>query len=413
MKILFITIGFAPYSFSESLCNSKLVLAMQEKGWDIDVISRRDNGTNYSVEWGEPWSRLKAITHHVEYPLGNKIWRFVDIVKSSIKMDCFFIEGIRWAAHAYDLACKLCDGKKYDVIMTRSPSDIPHIVGYKLSKKTGIKWISNWNDPAATIWPEPYTYHFSKRKLRTLRRYERLCLMNSDAITYPAETLGSIFKKTYSFLSKKLCMEIPHIALIEGIVQQKKYEKQKIFSLCHSGNLSIERNPENIFRAIRELIDELNICMRFDIMGYANEFVLQLVSKYHLEKTVHFIGSYSYIEAMGILQNYDVLVLIEAILDYGIFFPSKLVDYAQSNRPILAVSPINGYVAKTINEYGGGIAVDNTQYKQIKNGLKMMFDKWNNNTLQSDYDLVTLKDHYNTDSVIDQYMTLFQKSDVI
>jgi len=112
-------------------------------------------------------------------------------------LDCFFIEGIRWAAHAYDLACKLCDGKKYDVIMTRSPSDIPHIVGYKLSKKTGIKWISNWNDPAATIWPEPYTYHFSKRKLRTLRRYERLCLMNSDAITYPAETLGSIFKKTY------------------------------------------------------------------------------------------------------------------------------------------------------------------------------------------------------------------------
>ena len=70
-------------------------------------------------------------------------------------------------------------------------------------------------------------------------------------------------------------------------------------------------------------------------------------------------------------------------------------------------------MAKTINEYGGGIAVDNTQYKQIKNGLKMMFDKWNNNTLQSDYDLVTLKDHYNTDSVIDQYMTLFRKSDVI
>lgn len=66
---------------------------MQEKGWEIDVISRRDNGTNYSVEWGEPWSRLKAITHHVEYPLGNKIWRFVDIVKSSIKMDCFLLKG--------------------------------------------------------------------------------------------------------------------------------------------------------------------------------------------------------------------------------------------------------------------------------------------------------------------------------
>lgn len=68
MKILFITIGFAPYTFSESLCNSKLVLAMMEKGWHVDVISRIDNGTNYSTEWSEPWILLKDITHQIKYP---------------------------------------------------------------------------------------------------------------------------------------------------------------------------------------------------------------------------------------------------------------------------------------------------------------------------------------------------------
>lgn len=217
MKILFITVGFAPYTFSESLCNSKLVLAMMECGWSVDVISRMDDGRNYSTDWTEPWTPLKNVTHVVEYKVGNKIERTIDVIKSAIKMEGFVIEGIRWAAHAYDLACQLCKEKEYDVIITRSPSDIPHIVGYKLSQKTGIKWISNWNDPATTIWPEPYTHHLSNRELRLLRKYERLCLSNADAITYPAETLGAIFKKAYSFLRDKLCMEIPHIALVDGI----------------------------------------------------------------------------------------------------------------------------------------------------------------------------------------------------
>lgn len=413
MKILFITIGFAPYTFSESLCNSKLVLAMLEKGWAVDVISRIDEGHNYSTEWEDPWFRLKDITHLVKYKTGNKIERTIDSIKSAIKMGGFFIEGVRWAAHAYDLACKLNKEKEYDVIITRSPSDVPHIVGYKLSRKTGIKWISNWNDPASTIWPEPYTHHFSNRELKQHQRYERLCLSNADAITYPAETLGAIFKIAYPFLKNKLCMEIPHIALVDGILKFKDYKKQDVFSLCHSGNLSIERNPENTFKAIRELIDEYNIRMRFDIMGYANEFTQQLIIKYQLEDTVHFIGAYSYIKAIDLLQNYDALVLIEAILAYGVFFPSKLVDYVQANRPIIAVSPVNGYVSTMLNKYGGGIAVDNTQYKDIKQVLKTMYDKWNQGTLGNAYNSVRLKKHYSSNSVIDQYNSLFRKLNLI
>lgn len=413
MRILFITVGFAPYTFSESLCNSKLVLAMMECGWSVDVISRMDDGRNYSTEWTEPWLPLKEVTHVVEYKIGNKIARTIDVIKSAIKMDGFVIEGIRWAAHAYDLACQLCKEKEYDVIITRSPSDIPHIVGYKLSRKTGIKWISNWNDPAVTIWPEPYTHHLSNRKLRLLRKYERLCLSNADVITYPAETLGAIFKKAYPFLKDKLCVEIPHIALVNGILKHKSYKKQDVFSLCHSGNLSIERNPENTFRAIRELIDEYNIRMRFDIMGYANEFTQQLIIKYQLEDTVHFIGAYPYIKAIDLLQNYDVLVLIEAILAYGVFFPSKLVDYVQVGRPIIAVSPVNGYVSTMLNTYGGGIAVDNTQYKDIKRALKNMYDKWSQGILCDAYNSALLRDCYSSNSVIDKYNLLFHKLNLI
>ena len=149
--------------------------------------------------------------------------------------------------------------------------------------------------------------------------------------------------------------------------------------------------------------------MRFDIMGYANDFTQSLVSKYRLNDIVNFIGGHPYIEAMNLLPYYDVLVLIEAILDYGMFFPSKLVDYAQSKRPILAISPSKGYVADKIKKKGGGIVVDNTDYREIKIALWNMYQKWETNTLQDSYSTDGLLEDYSTDKVIELYRSLFRQ----
>ena len=181
MKILFIASGYLPYTFSENLCNAKLVYALQEAGWHVDVISKKDNGPTYSTEWQEPWLPLKEHTYEVSYFVGGKLSRLYDLLRSSIMMGGFPVDGIRWARRAYQKAMSLHKSNHYDVVITRSPSDIPHIVGYKFAKKTGIKWIANWNDPASTIWPEPYTHHFSKKAYRLRDRY--------NAVSYTHLTL--------------------------------------------------------------------------------------------------------------------------------------------------------------------------------------------------------------------------------
>lgn len=62
--------------------------------------------------------------------------------------------------------------------------------------------------------------------------------------------------------------------------------------MCHSGNLSSERNPELTFKAIRELIDEGYRSIQLDIMGYINEHTKLLIEKYDLKDHVCFVGSY-------------------------------------------------------------------------------------------------------------------------
>lgn len=403
MKILFIAKGYLPYTFSENLCNGKLVYAMQEYGWQIDVISGKDEGVTYSNEWSEPWTLLKESNIEVQYQVGNRVVKYIDTLFSAIKMCGFLSAGVRWANRAYKVAYQMHKINNYDVVITRSPSDIPHVVGYKLSKKTGVKWIANWNDPSSTIWPEPYKHKFSKFKSFYLEYYTKLFLKQADVNTFPSHSLRDHFEKNFPFLQKKKTSILPHIALSESIYKLKKYKKGNLFRMCHSGNMSNERNPELLFQAIRMMVDNGMENIRLDIMGHVNPYTSDLMLKYKLENYVKFIGAFPYLESVNKLQEYDILVLLEAILDKGIFFPSKITDYAQSMRPILAVSPSVGFANELVSKYGGGKFVDNKNVKDIYNGILEMYGKWDSNDLLECYSSEKLYDYCSAKTVIEYY----------
>lgn len=408
MKALLITIGYLPYTFSEALCNAKLVYALQQNGWEVDVISRIDDGTTYCREWQEPWLCLKPNVHEISYPIGNKVSRTLDLIRSTLQMGGYALNGIRWARRAYQKAVALHKEKHYDVVLTRSPNDTPHIVGYKLKKRFGVRWVANWNDPSATIWPEPYTHHFSKLKEKMLHNYTVKCLRNADFNTFPSQSLLDHFIEYFPFLKQLHTEVIPHIALSDTLYTQKKREKKDKLYLCHSGNLSSERNPELLFSAMREIIEKGYNHIQLDIMGHVNEYTQQLIDKYHLAEYVKCAGSYPYMEAIHLLQEYDALVLLEARMKHGIFFASKFTDYAQSERPILAVSPKKGFAYDTLSQYGGGIAVDNEDVKDIKRGLLLLYNNWKSGSIDNEFSTHKLFSQFTADMVVDIYNQLLQ-----
>lgn len=406
MRILFIAPGYLPYTFSENLCNGKLVYALQQNGWEVDVISRKDEGPTYCSEWQEPWLPLKEHTYEISYPVGNKVSRMADLCYSSLLMERFPINGIRWARRAYQKALELHRTHPYDAVITRSPSDIPHIVGYKLKQKTGIRWIANWNDPAATIWPKPYTHQLPSREYKLAHNYTVMCLTSADINTFPSQTLLEHFEANFPFLKEKQTAVIPHIGLPESFLTIRPSKKRDKMYMCHSGNLSAERNPELTFRAIREMVDEGHTAIQLDIMGYINDYTKQLIEKYGLKDYVCFAGSFPYMEAMRKLQEYDVLVLLEAILEKGIFFASKFTDYAQVNRPILAISPTHGFANSMLTSQGGGIAVNNEDYKDIKNGILTLYKAWQGNTLNERFSTQRLYSRLSPEYVVGIYEKL-------
>ena len=408
MKILLIATGFAPYSFSENITNSKLVLAFLSKGWEVDVISRKDEGDSYSTTWDNEWKELEILTHEVTYSVGNKFTRIADTLVSTLIMG-YPLEGVRWAKRAYKKALELHIRNQYDVVISRSPSDISHLAAYKFSKETGVKLISNWNDPVVHIWPEPYTKDLSWIKKKLYNNFTNKIISHADINTFPSEDLKNYFLSFFKKLDEKKCHVIPHIGFL-SINIDKSFDETSSFKMCHAGNLSVERNPELIFQAIVKFISKNNNdTITVDLLGVANDNLLNLIKNYSLEKNIKFIGSLPYMDALKEMSKYDVLLIIEADLKDGIFLPTKVIDYAQLGIPLLAITPNNSCVDKLIKKYGGGESSDCSSVDSIYEAIQKMYNTWLFDSKMPTYDSVALYSEFKAERIIGHYKKIFKE----
>jgi glycosyltransferase involved in cell wall biosynthesis len=354
MKILFIASGFPPYEFSENIVNGKLVLALIKAGHTVNVITKVDDGITYNSQWSEPWFKLQKNTYLVSCPVVNKFRRVFEILSNSIKFK-YFMEGIRWAGLAYDKSVEFIENTQVDVIITRSPSDIAHLVGLRLRKKFNIKWIANWNDPSLSIWPEPYQEVLPMWKKWLINRFTAEALFKADLNTFPSQLLKDHFANKFNNFKSEI---IPHIMLSYSSNVTIDEDKMSL-KICHSGNLSLERDPENLFLALKRNNINNKLKIHLDILGVATPFALSLVEKHNLEKYVNFTKPMPYTLALKKMTEYDVLLILEAKMDKSIFLPSKIADYVTLNKPILSISPVISEIGVLINKYGGGLMANN------------------------------------------------------
>ncbi len=369
-NILFIASGFPPYEFSENIANGKLVLALLNSGHSVQVISKIDEGQTYNSEWREPWLQLKPLTLTITYPVGGSWQRSCEIIKNTIRFG-YPIEGIRWAGFTYKKAKELIQEGNIDIILTRSPSDIAHLVGLRLKKKLKVKWIANWNDPSTGTWPDPYERYLTTWKRIISKKYTQEILKFADTITFPSEMLAANFKAHFRIEDSRTAI-IPHIMLNDQVSYEGVLPANGLH-IVHSGNMSIERDPTNLFMALKRLNDQSDEKVYLDIMGVISKQASDLIEDLNLNKFIRAIEPMPYYRAMKKMAEYDVLLILEAKLTIGIFLPSKISDYAQLNKPILAISPQNGEVKRLLEKYGGGVASDNSSVADIAD--KILFIK--------------------------------------
>jgi glycosyltransferase involved in cell wall biosynthesis len=410
-RILMFAPAFAPFANPEAIVNNKLVLAMKSAGWHVDVITRSDHQLgdyNYGSGWEDCWVSLRMSTYAVTYRYKGRIIKVLDTLRGALRTRYPGI-GCRWAAHAFDLALRLHRENHYHVILSRSLPDSGHLPALAMSKKTGLPWVANWNDASGVKNPLPVGRGGDASLGFFYNRFLQEVARNASWYTFPSERMRHYICKYLGNGAEGKSSTIPHVAMPYNI-KIKSRNKNESFTICYAGNLYPGRNLGVFLNGMANFL-EINKTqsrrLRLVIIGIDNIGLSKVAKKFGVESNIQTMGLMSYMNTLDCCAKSDVLLVLEAPYEEGIYLPSKFIDYVQVGRPILAISPQIGTLRDLISEYGGGIAVDCTSVEEISEAFKECYEEWERGTLDENYGSEKLYQLFSPDTIIKLYKKVF------
>ncbi len=385
---------FAPFVYppvgSEEIATSKVLLAMMERGWEVDVISFADSKRYYPDEGQGEWLPLNKIVHGVKgFPFSGKMGT------------------ISWVVKAYAVGRKLAARKQYDFIMSRAAPQFGHLPALFVSRRLGLPWIANWSDPMPPRKaPQPYGAGSGVSLPFLERTLFKAVMEGASWHTFPCERLLR-YMNSYMPGCQGKSSVVPHIALKRFCSGSQT--SSDVFSLYYAGSLAM-RDPSTFLEGVRIFLNERddNAPVSVTFIGLPLDGLREAARRLGLNDIVKIEEVKKYEAVQEVLAKATVLVIIEADCEEGVFFPSKFVDFVQTGRPILAVSPKTGTMSDILSK-GGGIAADCRVPEEIAGAIKALYEEWQTGTLEMNYSSDRLFAIFNEENILTQYTELFKK----
>lgn len=385
---------FAPLCYppagSEAIVTCKLVLSMVNAGWQVDVITQGDIGPDYPVKDDATWE-----------PVQNCIIS-VDGISSFGKLPRFLsrFRPILWSLKSSMLGARLLRARRYDAIFSRVAPQFGHLPALFLSFFFTTPWCAAWSDPMPPQKaPFPYGEGQGAPVSWPLNLYWRLVVSRAQWHVFPCDRLRR-YVSGY-FATGTRTSAIPHVAM--G-VSTRAAASTKTFTLCFAGSLT-GRNPVAFLKGLRLFLDRHPEVGDLEAIFISNglEEVRSLTAELNLGAAVKLYPEKAYLDTLAVMSVSNVLLVIEAACEEGIFFPSKFIDFVQLGRPILALSPCNGTLFDILLKHGGGIAVDVTSVEGSASALASLYAAWKAGRLDDLYGSSRLMPLFCSETVLKSY----------
>jgi hypothetical protein len=392
----------------EGIVNAKLVKMMLGASWKVDVISRANDVSPYPSRTDGILEGVAVATHSIYMERGWDVRNTCYKARGAVRSG-HVVRSIRWVDSALSLGLELARTNNYDFVLSRSSPVYAHLPALVVSQRYGIPWIANWNDPDPMgSCPPPYGTGPDARIPFWMARFLRAVVARASWHTYPCIRLGQYLSALLGHRLLTRGSVIPHPALDTPVHRTRPRGNE--FVICHGGAVTFPRDPGPFLVAIRRLFDtnaEFGLATRVRFIGDWTSDLGSLTEQLGLSQVVRAVAPVDYEQALAEFANADVLAVIEAPLVEGIFFPSKCVDYVQTGRPILAISPCVGTLNDLLGAHGGGICADCTCAESVEGALSKLFAAWKGGTLDRDYGSTQLFPIFSNHAILPQYATLF------
>lgn len=295
----------------------------------------------------------------------------------------FFIPDARkfWVKPSVKFLSDYLSSENIDTIITTGPPHSLHLIGLELKKeqKEKLRWIADFRDPWTTIGYQEKLL-LTKSSEEKHRKLEMEVLQSADLIL----TTSFSTKKEFQNKTRK-----PVETITNGFenTDLKEFPLDEKFTFSHIGSLLSGRNPENLWKAFSELIEEneaFRKAFKLQLIGKVSSDVLRSIHDFGLKEYLDLVGYVSHENALEFQQKSQVLLLLEidSQITQGII-PGKLFEYMRSNRPILAIGPKNWDAAKIIAETSTGKFFGYDEKEKMKQQIATYFSEFQKGTLRT------------------------------
>jgi glycosyltransferase involved in cell wall biosynthesis len=269
-----------------------------------------------------------------------------------------------WAWRSRPILDDLLKQERFDLLLTWGQPFSSHFLGLRAKRRTNSPWIAHMSDPLAD---NPFYRFRLNLHRRSNERLERSIFTEADEVHFVSEETAELSRRRYGQPLSEKFVVVPHA--YDRSLYPPAAEKRDRTVLAHVGAFTGARNPGNLLRAfgiLQRRSPKLARGVVLQFVGHVPQRYRRMAEELGLAGAVEFVGPVSYLESLVLMSRADQLIVIDAEFDTtNVFFPSKLVDYFGSGKPIISLTPPGGTTARLIREAGAGESVSPSDPERI------------------------------------------------
>ncbi|UFH31736.1 glycosyl transferase family 1 [Chryseobacterium sp. C-71] len=265
-----------------------------------------------------------------------------------------------------------------DVVVTSGPPHSLHLIGLNLKKKfPNVKWIADFRDP----WTEISYYKHLKLTNKSDKKHRQL---ESEVFQNADITLATSYTDAENFRKNRANA----VCITNGFDESDSSNSQTLkpsnsptkFTLSYIGVLEQLRNPENLWKALDDLVKTNNDFaknFKLKFVGRIDDKILNSIENSSLKNYIENLGYLSHEKAIDEMSNSSILLITNFPNESskGII-PGKIFEYLATGKQIISFGPHDADVSKILDETDAGKHFGYQDSETIKQFILEKFELW-------------------------------------
>ena len=249
--------------------------------------------------------------------------------------------------------------RKYrpDALWSTYPIATAHKIGHTLHRLSGLPWIADFRDPMAQDG-----YPADPKTWQSFKEIEEAALRSASFGVFVTPGSARLYHERYPDIPNARLAVIENgydeddFAPLDGSAPRKGPLLPDTFTLLHSGIVyPIERDPTQLFRALRLMLDEGSLKpgeLRVRLRATAHEALLAtLIDTFRVAEIVELAPPIPYRQTLEEMMRADGLLVLQAS-NCNEQIPAKVYEYLRCQRPIIALTDPAGDTSRLLSKSG-------------------------------------------------------------